>query len=86
MDGDAVGQCFGKIDMPGGDDPTDLVRNRLIVDGIGHRVAARIDLARQPNIDAHRLRLALFVAVHADACASSSRSRISTRTRRLVIR
>ena len=63
---DAFGERLGEIDMAGGDDGADVVRDRLIVDDAVELVAFGTGLAGEPDIDPHRLRLAVLVTMHAD--------------------
>src|SRR5262249_23717932 len=60
-------QRLGKIDMAGTYDAANLIGNRLIIDSALQPVIGGFAFARQPDADAHRLRHAVLVPVHADA-------------------
>src|SRR6185437_8820725 len=60
-------QGLREVDVSCARNGADLLGHGLVVDGVLQAVQTRIDVAGEPDIDAHRLRLALLMAMHADA-------------------
>jgi hypothetical protein len=67
MRGDPLGQGFRKVDMAGGDEGANPLCYGFVIDSVLQPVAACAYVRRERHIDAHRLGLALLMAVHADS-------------------
>src|SRR5437016_507484 len=64
---DPLRQSLGQIDVAGGHKSANLVRHGFVIDGVLKPIVPCVDLPGERNVDAHRLQLALLVAMHADS-------------------